>query len=148
MPRLLIAGLAGFLCLLAAACDEALSDVAGPTPNLAPTFQSIQRDIFDNADAAGRRACTQCHNAAGRLFAGRLELTSGVSYAALVGAASFERPAMARVSPGDVDNSYLVHKLEGRAGIVGQRMPLGGPYLSEGQIRIIKRWIEIGAPNN
>ncbi len=27
------------------ACDEQLSDVAGPTPNLTPTFSSIQRDI-------------------------------------------------------------------------------------------------------
>lgn len=28
------------------ACDESLSKLAGPTPNLEPTFSSIQRDIM------------------------------------------------------------------------------------------------------
>ena len=28
------------------ACDEKLSKIAGPSPNLEPTFASIQRDIF------------------------------------------------------------------------------------------------------
>ena len=30
----------------------------------------------------------------------------------------------------------------------GVRMPLNGPYLTEGQVLVIRRWIEIGAPNN
>src|ERR1700752_1864976 len=34
-----------------AACDEGLTNIAGPTPNLEPTFSSIQRDIFENADS-------------------------------------------------------------------------------------------------
>jgi hypothetical protein len=51
--------------------------------------------------------------------------------------------------PSDPENSYLIHKVEGRAGIVGNRMPNNGPpYLSAGQILILKRWIEIGAPRN
>ena len=37
---------------------------------------------------------------------------------------------------------------EGLPGIVGVRMPFNGPYLSDGQILIIKRWIETGAPRN
>ena len=50
---------------------------------------------------------------------------------------------------GDAENSYLVHKLEGRADIVGQRMPrTSGPFLTEGQISIIRRWIDQGAQNN
>jgi hypothetical protein len=32
---------------------------------------------------------------------------------------------MRRVAPGNPDNSYLVRKLEGTAGITGSRMPLG-----------------------
>jgi hypothetical protein len=56
---------------------------------------------------------------------------------------------MVRVLPGDPENSYLIHKVEGRPGIVGLRMPRSGPpYLTDGQILVIKRWIEIGAPNN
>jgi len=31
---------------------------------------------------------------------------------------------------------------------VGDRMPRLGPYLSDGQIRIIRRWIELGAKND
>jgi hypothetical protein len=53
------------------------------------------------------------------------------------------------VIPGDPDNSYLVHKLEGGPDIVGARMPnTGGPYLTEGQMAILKRWIARGAPND
>ena len=39
------------LSIAAAGCDESLSSVAGPTPDLTPTFSSIQRDIFEAADA-------------------------------------------------------------------------------------------------
>jgi hypothetical protein len=53
------------------------------------------------------------------------------------------------VVPGDAENSYLVHKLDGRSDIVGQRMPrTSGPFLTEGQISIIRRWIDQGAQNN
>jgi hypothetical protein len=52
-----------------------------------------------------------------------------------------------RVKPGDPGNSYLIHKMEGRSGIVGMKMPFNGPpFLTEGQILVVKRWIEIGAP--
>jgi len=147
--RLLGIIVAGLLASAASGCDEALSDVTGPTHDLQPTFSSIQRDIFDQADSAGRPACTQCHRpGVGPFVAGGLNLTPGASYAALVGVASFERPGLRRVAPGDPDNSYLLHKLEGRTGIVGVRMPLGGPYLTDGQIRVVRRWIELGAPND
>lgn len=53
-------------------CDEKLSDLVGPTPNLAPTFSSIRADMPRN----------------------------------------------------------------------------GPPYLTPGQITVIRRWIENGAPNN
>jgi hypothetical protein len=78
-----------------------------------------------------------------------LNLVSGVSYASLVRVASTGKPGATRVIPGDPDNSYIVHKLEGSADIVGVRMPRGnGPYLTDGQMLVIKRWIANGAPNN
>ena len=130
-----------------AACDESLTDITGPTPNLVPTFSSIQTEIFSNSDSSGRAACTQCHNAVGRLFNG-LDLSPQVSYANLVGVASRGKVGAIRVVPGDPENSYLIHKLEGRPGIVGVRMPqIGPPYLTDGQILVIKRWIELGARN-
>lgn len=136
-------------CLAVAACDESLSDLTGPTPNLQPTFSSIQTEIFETTDASGRQLCTGCHTAAGRAPAGGLNLTAAASYAALVGGASVTKPGEVRVIPGDPENSYLIHKLEGRPGIVGLRMPrTNGPFLTEGQMLVIKRWIELGAPNN
>jgi hypothetical protein len=128
-------------------CDEALSDVTGPTPDLEPTFSSIQQNIFSSGDSSGRPACTNCHNAVGSRFNG-LDLSPAVSYNNLVNVAVRQRPGSIRVVPSNPDASYLVHKIEGRSGITGGRMPLGGPYLQEGQILVIRRWIEIGAPNN
>jgi hypothetical protein len=130
-----------------AACDERLSDLTGPTPNLVPTFSSIQRDIFDASDSSGRRACTGCHNAAGSRFNG-LDLSGAVAHANLVNVPSVRRAGAVRVIPGDPENSYIVHKLEGRSTIAGVRMPIGGPYLTAGQMLVIKRWIALGARND
>jgi len=137
------------LVVSTAGCDEKLTDLAGPTPNLEPTFSSIQREIFSNSDSSGRVACIQCHNAAGRNFAGGLSLVEGVSYGLLVNVASRDKPGATRVIPGDPEGSYLIHKLQGFPNLVGERMPrTGGPYLTSGQISIIKRWIELGAKND
>ena len=137
------------LALVATACDEKLSDIAGPTPNLTPTFAAIQRDIFAAPDSTGRAACTSCHNAQGARFAGNLNLADGSAYGQLVNVASSGKAGAIRVIPGDAENSYLLHKIEGRPGIVGQRMPrTAGPFLTSGQILIIKTWIERGAQNN
>jgi len=128
-------------------CDEALSSVTGPTPDLEPTFSSIQEEIFSSGDSSGRPACTSCHNAVGSRFNG-LDLSPAVSYNNLVNVASRQRPSAIRVIPEDPASSYLIHKLEGGPNIAGVRMPLNGPFLTEGQILVIRRWIEIGAPNN
>ncbi len=71
------------------------------------------------------------------------------SYAALVNVASRAKPGATLVIPGNPDSSYLVHKLEGVSGITGGRMPRNGPpFLAEGQLTIIRRWIELGARND
>ncbi len=139
------------LCAVLSACDESLSTVAGPTPNLTPNFASVQREVFESTDAAGRLNCTLCHtDAVGRTPSGGLNLRSAdISYAQLVGVASRGKPGAVRVIPGDPANSYLIHKLEGRSDIAGVRMPRGtGPYLQAGQMMILKRWIELGARND
>ena len=145
--RLLHCALVMVSTLGSVGCDEALSDLTGPTPNLEPTFSSIQQEIFSSGDSSGRPACTNCHNAVGSRFNG-LDLSPAVSYSNLVNVASRVKAGAVRVIPGDPENSYLIHKLEGRSTIAGVRMPLGGPYLETGQILVIRRWIEIGAPNN
>ena len=137
------------LLVLAAGCDESLSDLTGPTPNLEPTLSSIQREIFDVSDESGRLACTQCHVAGGIAAGTGLILTEGNSYASLVNRASSLKPGETRVIPGDPDASYLVRKLEGGPDIIGVRMPRGnGPFLTEGQMLVIRTWIQRGALNN
>jgi hypothetical protein len=133
----------------AAACDENLSSIAGPTPDLEPTFASIQANIFELTDSAGRNSCTGCHTNVGRTPAGGLNLLHDAAYDQLVNVSATQVPALRRVTPGDPQASYLVHKLEGRAGIVGTRMPRNGPpFMTDGQLLILKRWIELGAPRN
>ncbi len=138
------------MVMAATGCDEKLSDLTGPTPDLQPTLASIQQEIFEKTDASGRAACTNCHtNAGGRTPLGGLNLLPGVAYDNLVNRPSVGKPGAIRVIPGDPENSYIIHKLEGRPGIVGQRMPrTGGPYLTDGQILVIKRWIQLGARND
>ena len=153
MTRVSRAGVVVVLALLvtsASACDEKLSDLTGPTPNLVPTLSSIQANIFEAADSSGRVACTGCHTSAGgRTPAAGLNLLGENAHPNLVNRPSGAKPGAIRVIPGDPENSYLIHKIEGRAGIVGMRMPrTAGPYLTPGQVAVIRRWIELGARND
>jgi len=147
--RLALAALGLAATLAGVACDEKLSDVAGPTPNLVPTFSSIQQEIFNTTDSSGRISCIGCHTDVGRTPAGGLVLLEGRSYQAVVGQPSRFKTGAVFVVPGDPNASYLIHKLEGAADITGSRMPRSaGPYLTSGQMQIIRRWIELGAKND
>jgi hypothetical protein len=133
----------------AAGCDQKLSSLAGPTPNLEPTFASVQSQIFETTDVAGRQACVNCHTNVGRTPSGGMNLTHAVAYDQIVNVPSSRKAGAIRVVPGDPEKSYLVHKIEGLPDIVGLRMPFSGPpFLTDGQILILKRWIELGAPRN
>jgi hypothetical protein len=145
-PRSLLLVPALLSTMMLVACDEKLSDLTGPTPGLEATFTSIQRQIFESTAPTG---CVNCHNATLASVNGGLNLTGSVAYANLVNAPSRDKPGVRRVVPGDPENSYLIHKLEGRSDIAGVRMPQNGPpYLTTGQIAVIRRWIELGAEQN
>jgi hypothetical protein len=133
----------------AAGCDEKLSDVAGPTPNLRPTFSSIYQEILVSANPSGRQACVRCHTPGRSGFreVGMDFSTPDLAYAHLVGVRSVLKPELLRVAPGDPNNSFLIHKLEGRS-IVGVRMPQNADPLTPGQIQIIARWVQRGAPRD
>ena len=75
-----------------------------------------------------------------------LVLTTGRGYQ-VVGKPSLEMPQLALVTPLDPANSYLYRKITG-SGITGDRMPQGGPYLNDAQIKLIRDWIRRGAPND
>jgi hypothetical protein len=119
-----------------------------PTPNPEVTFSIIQHDIFETSDTNGRAACANCHTSVGRSPAGGLDLSHAAAYGQLVNTPTRAMPNAMRVVPGDPERSYLLRTLEGAAGIVGQRMPISGPYLTDAQIAMIKQWIVMGAPRN
>jgi hypothetical protein len=108
------------------------NDPSGP---MTASFSSIQSHVFTPV-------CTGCHAGAAAPQGLRLDATN--SYALLVGVSSSEVPGLKRVAPGDADNSYLIHKLEGHQA-VGARMPFGGPYLDAASINLIRQWINNGA---
>jgi hypothetical protein len=100
---------------------------------LTADFDSIQAHVFTPR-------CTSCH--AGGAAPEGLRLDAGSSYDLLVGVPSVQQPSVLRVAPGDPHASYLIRKLEGAA---GTRMPLGGPYLDQATIDVIRQWITDGA---
>jgi hypothetical protein len=107
----------------------------GPIP-LAPTFESIQQNVFTPI-------CSVCHQGATAPLG--MRLTADVSYAMIVNVDSVEVPTLRRIQPGDPNVSYLVQKIEGRAA-VGGRMPLNGTPLPQATIDVIRQWVASGAP--
>jgi hypothetical protein len=102
------------------------------------TLAQLQQTVFG-------AICTNCHTGANAPRGLRLDSEEN-SYAFLVNRTADEIPALMRVNPGKPDDSYLIKKLEGSADIVGARMPLGGPFLSQEQIDQVRSWIANGAP--
>jgi uncharacterized protein (TIGR03118 family) len=136
------ASLTGIQQLTAVARDgagnSATSAAVAVTVVNAPTLAQLQSTIF------GPR-CSGCHSGGGGTLPASMNLSSAsATHAALVGVNSVEVPALRRVNAGDPANSFLVHKLEGTQ-TVGQRMPLGGPFLSQSEINEVRAWIQAGA---
>ena len=82
---------------------------------------------------------------------GGLNLGRRKSYASLI-AASTTAP-LPRVTPGDPEKSYLIHKLRGThvdVGGSGTAMPIYDPPrpFDPAQLDMIERWIKSGALNN
>lgn len=107
-----------------------------------PTLATLQANLFTPI-------CSACHTGVGGSLPGSQNLTTAAqTYANVVDVTSLENGSLKRIRPYDPDNSYLVHKIEGDPSIVGGRMPLGGPYLSQTQIDQVRAWAAAGAQNN
>ena len=110
----------------------------------ASTLTQVQTNVFTPK-------CSGCHNGsnpAGGALPGSMDLRAGNSFASIVNVPSLEQGTLMRVKPGDADNSYLIHKVEGTAGITGAQMPFGGPFLDVPTIATLRSWITSGAQNN
>jgi len=133
------------VALLTAGCAGDGSGVAGSdTVALEPTLPSLAANIF-----VPICAISGCHAGPGAPEGLRLDSESA-AFQSLVGVPSAERPdlGLLRVRAGQPDASYLVWKIEGRAGIAGERMPLGQPPLTDEQTAAIRQWILNGAPGS
>jgi hypothetical protein len=113
-------------------------EVAGLQASLA----SIQANSFTPTCAT-----SGCHSGpAGPTLPTGMDLSSeGASYASLVNVASVQQEEILRVKEGDANASYLIQKLEGTAA-GSSRMPLGGPFLDQATVDVIRLWIDNGAP--
>ena len=104
------------------------------------TFTRVQNEVFTPTCGA-----IGCHDRLGHQES--QILSAGQAYANTVNFPSVQMPSLQRVKPGDPANSYLYRKIIG-SGITGDRMPQGGPYLSDAQIKLVRDWIRRGAPND
>jgi hypothetical protein len=134
--------------LMISACEKKISS----DPQGKPSFDIIQEKILNVSCAI-----SGCHaSSSDPSFAQHgLVLAAGKSYANLVGVISKNAAAaalgMKRVNPKDPDNSFLMHKIACEAGHhasnanFGAHMPLGGNYLTQGEVEFVRKWILNGA---
>jgi hypothetical protein len=116
--------------------DSELRDTSVPAPDLA----EVQAQVF-------QVSCSPCHT---DRVSGALSLRPSDDLFASLLSSSVQQPAMPRVTPGDLSQSYLWLKVTGahlEAGGLGESMPLGGT-LSRLQIELLRRWIEESAAND
>ncbi|MNZ55178.1 hypothetical protein D3C78_731000 [compost metagenome] len=95
-----------------------------------------------------RVQCATCHMNGDE--PGAMKLYPSAAYQSLVGVASAGSP-LQRVAPGEPEQSYLLHKLQGthlNVGGAGVQMPFGQPPLAEDSLQLIRLWVEQGAKNN
>lgn len=143
------------LCLaLLSACDDPSAD-AGDSTQTGSTETETTGDAppdFDTEIQPILESTCLCHFSAtpgGDMTAPYLNFNAGFGVAELVDVDSVQVPSMKRVTPGDIDNSYLVHKLRGThldhgAPVDSDPMPPLGP-LPEDDIARIEAWIVGGA---
>ena len=114
--------------------------IMAPPVAFGPTLDEIQANVFSPSCATAG-----CHDNTSQA-AGLSLQDADTSYLELVGQFSNQTGQMnvMLVAAGDPDASYLIRKLEGTAGITGQRMPPGTP-LPQSDIDIIRTWIANGA---
>lgn len=108
-----------------------------PAPETTVTLATLQTEIFSPF-------CSECHSGASAplgLQLDTLENTRDLT----VGVNSVEVSSLERINPGNPDDSYLVRKIQGGPDIIGGRMPLNRPPLSEEQISLVRTWVSEGA---
>jgi hypothetical protein len=121
----------------------AATAACGPSVPTVPEGQKVS--YAEHLEPLIIKRCLGCHTA--EEPKAKLVLEQGRGYAQLVGRASEQVPALRLVVPGDVDASYLWHKVDHTADR-GKGMPrtlTGSKRLPDAELELIHRWIEDGA---
>jgi|AntRauTorckE6833_2_1112554.scaffolds.fasta_scaffold01185_13 mono/diheme cytochrome c family protein len=103
---------------------------------LSPIFTLAQVDYESEIQPIFSSNCIACHG-------GQNGVTLS-SYDAVMSSVGQQYQTEV-VVPNNPDNSPLVDKISNSNPEFGQRMPLGGPYLSSQEINLIRQWISEGA---
>jgi hypothetical protein len=103
-----------------------------PTENL--SFSNHIQPILNNS-------CTSCHGAQG------LSGVSLTSYNNVINSTGDCYQTLI-VIPDEPGESPIVEKIVSNNPECGERMPVGGPFLSNAQVQAIQTWIQEGAEDN
>jgi len=136
-------GMLSLIVLLISACSD-----SGMTSNDTDTMPPDENGgdeigsepVFTNIQAIFEQNCATCH-IGNRTNGVRLD-----SYSNVVESVG-DQYGRNVVQPEDADGSPLVDKIEPNPQF-GDRMPQGGPFLSQDRIDQIRAWIDQGAENN
>src|SRR6188472_3007510 len=122
-----------FLCTVASLAIGCGSGVSSDPPT---TYVATVEPIL------ARECAPKCHEP-GVKDSGFMDLRAGHARASLVGVPSEELPTMVRVKPGDLEASYMWHKLQGTqkdVGGDGERMPYAST-LTPKDLASVQQWI-------
>ncbi|MGB5873893.1 MAG: c-type cytochrome domain-containing protein [Bacteroidota bacterium] len=124
--------LAGIIGILSGCSDMGTEPEPAPSPTLPPGQVSFSQNVLPIFSSAG---CTGCHGGNGGLNVGTVQqLMQGGNHG----------PA---VVAGNANSSVIIQKLSPNPPF-GNRMPQGGPYLSDNTVAVIRAWIDQGALDN
>ena len=101
------------------ACDFCASSCEGDSPAVDPAAQAREDEVTDIVNGSVGH-CTDCHGS----WSGDSWVSSWVSGGLVI--------------PGDAANSIVIRRLTGD---ITPRMPMGGPYLTNTQIDVVRAWI-------
>jgi len=121
-----------------------VADSGGKVSNVATVCISITGTSFKDVQSIFTSRCAVCHDESRAP-----DLRKGNARSSIVGVASGQLPTVKLITPGFPGKSYLWHKVNGSQlsiGGSGQQMPITGGHLSASELKVIKSWIEAGAP--
>ncbi len=143
---------AALLTVMGAGCDTAIHFTGEGGADAAISGKCLEAEahsdfpwIRDNVLKVSCSAFSSCHQ--GTRPAGMLNLTPTRAYDQLVNVPAQE-PGWVRVVPGDPNHSYVLVKIGGAPGPLGDGglMPPNSVLLCQPKMDAIRRWIAAGAP--